>query len=84
MSDKKKPEVPVSGWKCPPQFRRLFEVLRLFGGADFYGRPQFPQGLVIGEGADAVHLTPEVAREILERRKKAPAEKLVDKQDTIL
>lgn len=77
-------QVPVSRWSCPPQARRLLQVLKEFGFADFFGRPQFPYGIVIGEGPDAVHITPAVARELIGRKKRGPSEKVVDKQGSIL
>ncbi len=58
-------QVQDSGYRCPVQLRRILECMRRFCQVDFFGRPVFPVGLIIGEGKDAVHLTPDLARKVI-------------------
>ena len=48
----------LGGWFSGP-VRRILRELDTKAGARFYGRPEFPNGIIIGEGKDAIHLTPD-------------------------
>lgn len=78
--------VKSSGFQCPAQIRRILETLRRYSQIDLYGRPQFPVGLVIGEGTEQVHITPEKAKDLLalleQRSSKKPAQKTLDMEST--
>lgn len=61
---KQRYEVPsVEG--IPPQYRRVLNTMSRLG-LSLFGRPQFPRGLIVGEGKNAIHLTPERLQRVLD------------------